>query len=217
MTAAVACAAIYGETTALVCFACTSAALILMGSLFVSVTPPKDKSINSKEGIMIVALSWIVLSILGAIPFYVSGEIPSYINAFFETVSGLTTTGSTIIGDVTTISKSMNLWRCLLHWMGGMGVLMLMIAIIPQSDVKSSKLMYIMRAEVPGHKVDKVVSKIKHTAIILYTIYLALTAFECIALLFAKMPAYDSIVTSLATAGTGGERMAGSLRSARTV
>ena len=204
MLLAVVCSLIYRETVPMVCFLCTAAALILMGSAFVHIMPPKDKSIGSKDGIVIVALSWIIMSVLGAIPFYVSGEIPSYIDAFFETVSGFTTTGSSILTNVEALSHGMNFWRCFTHWIGGMGVLMLMIAIIPKSDVRSSRLMHIMRAEVPGYKVDKVVSKIKNTAIVMYGIYLALTVFEFIALLFADMPVYDSLLTALATAGTGG-------------
>lgn len=204
MLGAAVCSAVYGETTSLVCFLCTSAVLVLLGTAFVSVMPPKNKSICSKEGIAIVAFSWIIMSLLGAVPFYVSGEIPSFIDAFFETVSGFTTTGSSILTDVSALSRGMNFWRCFTHWIGGMGVLMLMIAIIPQSDVRSSRLMYIMRAEVPGYRVDKVVSKIKYAASIMYLIYLALTVIEFICLLFADMPVYDSLLLSLGTAGTGG-------------
>lgn len=204
MLLAVVCSFIYRETTATVCFLCTAAVLILMGSAFVHIMPPKDKSIGSKEGIVIVALSWIILSLLGAIPFYASGEIPSYLDAFFETVSGFTTTGSTILTDIEGLSHGMNFWRCFTQWIGGMGVLLLMIAIIPKSDVRSSRLMHIMRAEVPGYKVDKVVSKIKNAAIIMYGIYLGLTLIQFISLILADIPVYDSLLTSFATAGTGG-------------
>ncbi len=204
MLLAVVCSLIYRETVTAICFLCTAAALILMGSAFVHIMPPKDKSIGSRGGIVIVALSWIIMSLLGAIPFYVSGEIPSYIDAFFETVSGFTTTGSSILTNVEALSHGMNFWRCFTHWIGGMGVLMLMIAIIPKSDVRSSRLMHIMRAEVPGYRVDKVVSKIKNTAIIMYGIYIALTLLEFVSLIFADMPIYDSLLTTFATAGTGG-------------
>ena len=150
---------------------------------------------------MIVAAAWILWSVFGALPFYLSREIPSYVDALFETVSGFTTTGSTILTDIEALSYGMNFWRCLTHWIGGMGVLVF-VMVVTSLDDKSS--MHLMRAEVPGPEADKLVPKARETAKLLYAMYLALTVVEIIFLLAGGMNLYDSIIHSFSTAGTGG-------------
>ncbi len=162
---------------------------------------PKKNGVRIREGFLICTLSWLVMSVFGAMPFWISGEIPCYTDAFFETVSGFTTTGSTILTDIEAVSKSLLFWRSFTHWIGGMGVLVFALAILSQKDTKT---MFIMRAEVPGPKVGRLVSKTKFTARILYGIYIGLTLLEFVMLLFGKMSVFDSITTAMSTAGTGG-------------
>lgn len=161
----------------------------------------KNKAIYAKEGFVIVALAWIFMSAFGAIPFVINGALPSYIDAFFETVSGFTTTGSSVIPNVEVIDKSIQFWRALTHWIGGMGVLVFVLAITPGYN---SGGMHVLRAESPGPTVGKLVSKLSFTARILYGIYMAMTLVLFVLLIFGKMPVFDSIVHSFATAGTGG-------------
>lgn len=162
---------------------------------------PENSTIYTKEGLVIVAAAWILWSVFGALPFFLSGSIPNYIDAVFETVSGFTTTGSTILENVSGMSYGMNFWRCLTHWIGGMGVLVF-VMVLTSLDDKSS--MHLMRAEVPGPEADKLVPKARTTAKILYSMYFALTALEVIFLLCGGMNLYDSIIHSFSTAGTGG-------------
>lgn len=161
----------------------------------------EDRVIYAKEGFVIVALSWLCMSAVGALPFVLSGEIPSYIDAFFETVSGFTTTGASILDDVEMLSHGTLFWRSFTHWVGGMGVLVFIMAIIPASTDRS---IHILRAEVPGPIVGKLVPKMRDTAIILYLIYIVLTVIEIVMLLLGGMPLFDSLVHSFGTAGTGG-------------
>ena len=167
---------------------------------------PKDTSIFAKEGLLITALSWIVLSLFGALPFWISGAIPSYIDALFETASGFTTTGSTIIQNGTAtdflpLPKALLMWRSFTHWVGGMGVLVFMIAFLPISGARN---MHIMKAESPGPIVGKLVPKVRTTAKILYAIYFGLTAIMFAFLVCGDMPVFDALNTAVATAGTGG-------------
>lgn len=162
---------------------------------------PKDKLIYAKEGFIIVALAWISLSAIGALPFVISGEIPSYADAFFETVSGFTTTGASILRDPEMMSRGLLFWRSFTHWIGGMGVLVLMMAII-QTD--SGRSMHILRAEMPGPIVGKLVPRIRETAKILYLIYIAMSVLEVIFLLCGGMSPFESVVHTFGTAGTGG-------------
>ena len=190
---------IYKENKAIYFLITIVIALAIGGAL--SKLKTKDKRIYAKEGFIIVALSWIVVSLIGALPFYISREIPSFIDAFFETVSGFTTTGSSILNDIESLSKGMLFWRCFTHWIGGMGVLVFVLAFLPQSEGQN---MFLMKAEVSGPVVGKLVSKVKMTARILYAIYAALTLLEIVFLLIGDMPLYDSIVHAFSTAGTGG-------------
>ncbi len=192
-------AMLYGDNT-LISFALTIAALAVTGLLCMR-KKPKKATIYAKEGYVIVALSWILMSLFGALPFYISGYIPSFADAFFETVSGFTTTGATILRDVEALPKSLLFWRSFTHWIGGMGILVFVIAIMPKTENSS---MHVMRAEVPGPTVGKLVSKLRASARILYGIYCVLTAVEIVMLWAGGMPLFDSIVNSFATAGTGG-------------
>ena len=186
---------------------CTKDFLISMGIALAAgfaltlIFKPGSKVIYAKEGFVIVSLAWLALSVVGALPFYISGEIPSFVDAFFETVSGFTTTGASILTDVEAMSKGMLFWRSFTHWIGGMGVLVFVMAIIP---TVSDRSIHLLRAEAPGPVVGKIVPKMKQTARILYIIYIALTFAEMIFLFAGGMPLYDSIVHAIGTAGTGG-------------
>ena len=162
---------------------------------------PKNKRIYAKEGFVCVALSWIILSAFGALPFVLSGAIPNYVNAFFETVSGFTTTGATILTEIESLPRGILFWRSFTHWIGGMGVLVFMLALLPKTD---GNVIHIMRAEVPGPQKGKLVPKLRKSSILLYAIYIVLTLAEIIALLCTGIPLYDSLVTSFGTTGTGG-------------
>lgn len=176
-------------------------ALVLLAGSLLTLPKPKKRTIYAREGFAIVSLSWILMSFFGALPFVFSGAIPSFVDAFFETVSGFTTTGASILNSIETLPKSILFWRSFTHWIGGMGVIVFVLAILPQKDMQS---MHILRAEVPGPTVGKLVSKTTVTARILYIIYGVLTLAEIIALLCCEMPLYDSVTTAFATAGTGG-------------
>ena len=167
-----------------------------------SVRKPKKSEFYAKEGFVIVAFSWVLTSLFGALPFYLSGEIPSYADAFFETVSGFTTTGARILNDIESLSRSTLFCRSFTHWIGGMGVLVFVLAILPKSHASQS--MHLMRAEVPGPQVGKLVSRMRGTARILYGIYIVMTVLEAVCLMLAGMPFFDSVLNSFATAGTGG-------------
>ena len=205
---------IYGEFKMLHAFLIPIAALVLIGVLF-SIKKPTDKELGVKDGFVVVGLSWIVLSAFGCLPFIISGLITNPIDAYFETVSGFTTTGSSVLfaedfaklwspADPQVGLRGVFLWRSFTNWVGGMGVLVFVLAIMPQQDMKSSRLIHIMRAEMPGPKVDKVVATVRKTAAIMYGIYIALTAIMTVLLLFGGMDLYESLCTSFSTAGTGG-------------
>lgn len=162
---------------------------------------PKSNVFYAREGFIIVALGWIILSVFGAVPFYLTKEIPNYIDALFETVSGFTTTGSTIMNSVEILTHTSTFWRTFTHWIGGMGILVFVLAILPMAG---GYTIHILRAESPGPSVGKLVSKMSQTAKILYAIYGGLTALEIICMLLAKMSLFDSVCLSFATAGTGG-------------
>lgn len=180
--------------------------LITIGILVVISLPniifkPKNKRIFARDGFITVAAGWILLSAFGALPFVISGSIPSYIDAFFETVSGLTTTGATILEEIESLPRGILFWRSLTHWIGGMGVLVFMLAILPSAN---GETMHLMRAEVPGPTKGKLVPKMRQSSLILYGIYVALTAIMVVSLLICGLPLYDSVVTAFGTAGTGG-------------
>lgn len=190
---------IYDEKSGLAFF--TASAISLIIGILLTRKKPKNTSFYTKEGFVSVALGWIALSISGALPFIISGEIPNIFDALFETVSGYTTTGATILSNVEGLSKCLLFWRSFTHWIGGMGVLVFVLCILPLAGGNN---MHLMRAESPGPSVGKLVPRVRSTAMILYGIYTALTVAECIFLLFGKMSLFDAITTSFATAGTGG-------------
>lgn len=177
---------------AILCFA--------LGSL-IAWKKPKNTVFYLKEGCATTALSWIMISIFGAFPFMITGEIPSFFDAFFETVSGFTTTGSSILIDVEKLSHTSLIWRSFTHWIGGMGVLVFLLAIIPLTGGSNINL---MKAESPGPSVGKLVPKIKSSARILYLIYIAMTILQIVILLFDKMPLFDTLCMTFGSAGTGG-------------
>lgn len=193
-------ALIYQEPNTLSPFLVTIFLLLLLG-LVLTFRPPKDRTMRAREGFFIVGISWILLSVFGALPFVFSGEIPSFVDAFFETVSGFTTTGASILTNVETLSHSILFWRSFTHWVGGMGVLVFVLAILPSTDAKT---LYVMRAEVPGPTCDKLVAKVRRTALILYGIYLAMTLILILLLVLGGMPLFDSMLHAFGTAGTGG-------------
>ncbi len=181
-------------------FVITMLVCLMLGLLMTS-KPAKDKIFFTREGFATTALSWIVLSITGAIPFVISGAIPNPIDALFETVSGFTTTGASIVPFVEDLPNCINIWRCFSHWVGGMGVLVFILAILPMTG---GSHMNLMKAESPGPVVGKLVPKVRSTAKILYMIYFGMTLVQIILLFAGGMPLFDSICTALGTAGTGG-------------
>lgn len=191
-------AGIYGES--LEPFLVPMAFLVLAGVLL-GLRRPKRTALYARDGLAVVSLAWIVMSLFGALPFVLSGDIPSYVDAIFETVSGFTTTGSTILTEVEHLTRGCLFWRSFTHWVGGMGVLVFVMAILPMTDGHG---MHLMRAEVPGPTVGKLVSRMSDTAKILYGIYLAMTVIEIVLLLAGGMSFFDACIHAFGTAGTGG-------------
>ncbi|MBO5743695.1 MAG: TrkH family potassium uptake protein [Clostridia bacterium] len=194
------CAFIYKETK-LIPIWLISIFICFAASFLISRKSPENKSFYAKEGFVAVALSWIFLGIFGAIPFFISGYIPSFIDAVFETSSGFTTTGASILTNVEALPKSLLFWRSFTHWIGGMGVLVFLVAILPLSGGDN---FFLIKAESPGPSVSKLVPRVKHTAKILYKIYIALTFVQIALLLLGGMKIFDAITLSMGTAGTGG-------------
>ncbi len=193
-------AVVYGEWRELGHFAATMLLCATIGVLC-TLRRPKDTTLYAREGFVVVSLSWVVLSVFGAIPFFTTGCIPNYIDALFEMVSGFTTTGSSVIASVEDMPMCINMWRCFSHWVGGMGVLVFVMAFVSLSGGQD---MHIMKAESPGPSVSKLVPRVKTTAFILYAIYLVMTVVMFILLLCGGMHPYEALCTSFGTAGTGG-------------
>lgn len=191
-------ALLYGES--LLPWLVTMGLLVLWGGLL-SRRRPERTALYARDGFAAVALAWILMSAFGALPFVLSGDIPHYVDAFFETVSGFTTTGASILTDVEALSRGGLLWRSFAHWVGGMGVLVFVMAILPMSD---GHTMHILRAEMPGPTAGKLVSRMSDTAKILYGIYLVMTVIEIVLLLAGGMPLFDACIHSFGSAGTGG-------------
>ena len=193
------CSAIYKEPYVLT-FAFCMLVCLAFGFLL-TVKTPKNKSMYAKEGFVIVALSWIFISLFGCLPFILSGYIPNFVDALFETVSGFTTTGATILADVEALPKGLLFWRSFTHWIGGMGVLVFLVAILPLSGGSN---LYLIKAESTGPAVSKLVPTVKSTAKLLYGMYIFLTVLEIILLLIGKMNLFEALTLSFGTAGTGG-------------
>ncbi len=192
---------IYTETLSAISFLITAAIAFVLGTFLILVSKPNNRTIYAREGFVIVAFAWICISLIGALPFVISGQIPSFIDALFETVSGFTTTGASIVNDLSTLGYGMKFWRSFTHWIGGMGILVFVVAFISKTSDRS---IHVLRAEMPGPIIDKIAPRSKDTAKIPYIIYSGLTLLLVVMLILGDMPVYDSVVTALATAGTGG-------------
>lgn len=193
----------YGEWAAVKAFTITLGAMLFLSGIFYALCRRSGKLFGAREGLVCVSLSWIVMSLLGALPFVLSGQVPNYIDALFEIISGFTTTGASVIANVEGLYKGILYWRSFSHWIGGMGVLVFLLAILP-SGGGSGFTMHLLRAESPGPDVGKLVPKMRKTALILYVIYIALTIINVIFLLAGKMHWLNALCTAFGTAGTGG-------------
>ena len=199
---------VYHEPASITAFLITAAALVILGTLM-TIKKPEKKDIYTRDGMATVAATWILVSVLGAIPFTLAGEIPNFADAIFETASGFTTTGATILNDIEAVSNACLFWRSFTHFLGGMGVLVLILAILPQADTRT---MHLVRAESPGPTAGKLTAKMSSSVRMLYGMYIALTLAEMILLLFSnfssvpehRMSFFEALNTALSTAGTGG-------------
>ena len=191
-----------GEQGAFRAIFATMAISVGLGCLLWLFCRNAQRHFYAREGFLITGLGWLVLSAVGALPFWLSGEIPHYVDALFETVSGFTTTGASILTNVEAMSRGLLFWRSFTHWLGGMGILVFLLAIVPMG--KGGYSLHLLRAESPGPSVSKLVPKMRQTASILYLIYIALTVLCCLFLLLGGMPLFDSLCTAFGTAGTGG-------------
>ena len=192
-----------GETLPALCYLGTIAVMAVIG-LPCGRMRLRRRGFYAREGFITVGLAWIVVSLFGALPFWLSGEIPHFVDAFFETVSGFTTTGASILREVEPMSTGLLYWRSFTHWLGGMGVLVFVLAIGPITGNESGNALYLLQAESPGPQVSKLVPRLHHTAKILYGIYIVLTVIQAVLLLLGDMPVFDAVTTAFATAGTGG-------------
>ncbi len=193
-----------GEMNAVFGFFVTMVLALVLSGLTLLIFRPKRNDLYARDGLFAVGLTWIVLSLVGALPFLLSGCIPSYIDCVFETVSGFTTTGSTILADVEIMPRGILYWRSFTHWLGGMGVLVFVMTLSSLTPKDSGKSMHLLRAESPGVIITKLVPRMRSSAAILYAIYFGLTVLEFILLAFGRMPVFDNICLTFGTAGTGG-------------
>lgn len=192
------------EYTAAWAFWWSMAVIFVVSMLLKGICRGSKNRFYAKEGLACVGISWFVLSLLGCLPFYISGAIPNFVDALFEIVSGFTTTGATILADVESLPRGIIYWRSFSHWLGGMGVLVFLLAISSVGGSDNGFTMHLFRAESPGPNVGKLVPKMKKTAGILYLLYILLTVVNVIFLLFGDMPLFDAVCTAFGTAGTGG-------------
>lgn len=193
-----------GETKVVLSFLYSILIAVVLSVILKLISRKQSGGFHSREGLVCVSLSWILISLIGCLPFFFSRQIPSFIDALFEIVSGFTTTGASILPDVESLSRGLLFWRSFSHWMGGMGVLVLLMVFVPKSDHNTGSTMHLLRAESPGPNVGKLVPSMKKTALALYGIYMALTVLNFIFLIAGGMPLFDSVCTAFGTAGTGG-------------
>ncbi len=193
-----------GDASVIRAFCITEAVLLLLAAALALCSWRSESRFFVKEGLFCVGTSWVLMSLLGCLPFFLSGEIPHYIDALFEIVSGFTTTGASILSDIESLSRASLYWRSFSHWLGGMGVLVFLLAVAPTGGQSSGFTMHLFRAESPGPDVGKLVPKMRQTAIMLYATYIALTVLNLVFLLLGDMPLFDAICTAFGTAGTGG-------------
>ena len=194
----------YNEKNSYLGFIISMIITLVFASVLYFFTQYAEHKFYAREGLVCVSVSWIIMSIFGALPFYISREIPNYLDALFEIVSGFTTTGSSILPEVESLSHGILYWRSFSHWLGGMGVLVFLLAIVPKNEQNSGFTMHILRAESPGPNVGKLVPRMGRTAQILYLLYIMLTAINFAFLMFGGMPIFDAVCTAMGTAGTGG-------------
>ncbi len=195
---------INGEDVAATAFAISIIGSIIAGIVVLFFCRKVEIRFYAREGLVSAGLGWIIMSLVGCMPFFISGEIPAFVDAYFETVSGFTTTGASILTDVEAMSKGMLYWRSFTHWLGGMGVMVFLLAVIPASGKGSGFTMHLLRAESPGPNVGKLVPRMRQTATILYMLYIALTMICFVFLLMGGMSPFEAICTAYGTAGTGG-------------
>ena len=195
--------AFHAEWMSVLGFAVTMAALAAAGLPF-ALRKPRRENLYAREGFVTVGLAWLVVSAFGALPFFISRSIPNYIDCLFEVVSGFTTTGASILPNVEELPMGLLYWRSFTHWLGGMGVLVFVLALSPLTAKDSGESMHLLRAESPGVRISKLVPRMRRSATILYSIYVALTLLEILLLLLGRMPLFDSLTVSFGTAGTGG-------------
>lgn len=193
-----------GEDASVRAFAVTVILTAVVGALILILVKPQNKNFYAREGFFTVALAWIVISLCGALPFLISGAIPNYVDCWFETVSGFTTTGASIIEDLSVIPKGILYWRSFTHWLGGMGVLVFVLALQPMTRGSGGQAVHLLRAESPGPEVEKLTPRLHQTAKVLYSIYIGLTLLEILLLAIGGMPLFDNVCISFGTAGTGG-------------
>ena len=194
----------YGEQSAAIGFAYSIGIILVLSAVLFALCRKAGRVFGAREGLVCVALGWASLSILGSLPFYISREISHFIDALFETASGFTTTGSSILSDVEALSKGLLYWRSFSHWLGGMGVLVFLLAVAPSGDGDKGFTMHLLRAESPGPDVGKLVPKMRQTTLILYIIYVVMTIINVIFLLCGGMGFFEALCTAFGTAGTGG-------------
>ena len=194
----------FGEQAAALSFLYATGIILALAAVLYAVCRKAGKIFNAREGLVCVALGWASLSILGCLPFLFSGEIPNFVDALFETTSGFTTTGSSILKDVESLSKGLLYWRSFSHWLGGMGVLVFLLAVAPSGNDDKGFTMHLLRAESPGPDVGKLVPKMRQTTIILYIIYVVMTVLNVIFLICGGMGFFEALCTAFGTAGTGG-------------
>lgn len=195
---------INGEDVAATAFAISIIGSIIVGMVVLFLCRKVEIRFYAREGLVSAGLGWLIMSFVGCMPFFISGEIPAFVDAYFETVSGFTTTGASILTDVEAMSKGMLYWRSFTHWLGGMGVMVFLLAVIPASEKGSGFTMHLLRAESPGPNVGKLVPRMRQTATILYMLYIALTMICFVFLLIGDMSPFEAICTAYGTAGTGG-------------
>lgn len=196
-------AVFFQEHSSVKAFLITASVSLIIG-LSIDAIKRGDRSLHVKDGFILVAICWLTISVCGAMPFYISREIPQFIDCLFESISGFTTTGSSIVTDVEALPKALLLWRSLSHWIGGMGVLVFLLAVVNKPGSGGGHTVYVMKAESPGPAPGKLVPRLQQSSKILYGIYLGLTVILIILLLLGGMPLFDSVCNALATAGTGG-------------
>ena len=192
------------DSQAILGFALSILVILAVAGMLMFFARKAKKGFYAREGMVCVGLAWIVMSLLGCLPFWISREIPSYLDGLFEIVSGFTTTGASILSNVEGLSKGMLYWRSFSHWVGGMGVLVFLLAVVPVSGRNDGFTMHLLRAESPGPNVAKLVPRIRSTAGILYILYIVLTVVDLLLLLAGKMPVLEAVCTAFGTAGTGG-------------